>query len=128
VSAEGSTFQDSLHNTYMLDHEGLRDGHRYLLKDPIAVGNKWSSIIDVSNTENYEVAEVGVSIDVPAGHFGGCVRIESRNPQGQGTTLIAEQVYCPGVGLARVRTYQERQGTRGLVQWDQELASYHVGP
>ncbi len=126
VSAEGSTFQDSRGWKFIAEPDGLRDEHRYLLKEPISVGSHWSSIIDVATTEDYRVAEVGIGLDVRAGHFDACVRITSRSPQTPGVALLAEQIYCPGVGLAKVMTYQEKQGNRGPAQWSQELASYHV--
>jgi hypothetical protein len=128
VSADGSTFTDSRNQKFILDHDGVRDEHRYLLKEPVAAGSKWMSIIDVSSTENYAIAEVGTSVEVPAGRFDGCVRVEACSPQGPGSALVAEQTYCPGVGLTRLVTYHEQDGNRGSVQWNQELASYHVAP
>ena len=84
--------------------------------------------IDVSTSEHYKVDELGVRVDVPAGHFEDCVQIEARNPQGPNLSLIADQVYCPGVGLVRVVTFQERSGNRSAPQFMQELASYKVAP
>ena len=126
VSAEGSVFTDSRNQKFMLGSDGLRDEHRYLLKEPLEVGRTWTSVIDVSTTEHYKVDEVGVGVDVPAGHFDDCVQIEARNPQGPNLSLIADQIYCPGVGLVRVVTFQERSGNRSAPQFMQELASYKV--
>lgn len=126
VSADGPRFQDSRGQAFIVEPDGLRDEHRYLLKEPLTAGAGWSSIIDVSTTESYKVLEIGVPVDVPAGHFEGCARIEAQNPQGGNQTLIAEQVYCPGVGLVRVVTFQETANQRGPAQFTQELTSYAV--
>ncbi len=126
VSGEGTTFTDSRNQKFIIGADGLRDEHRYLLKEPLEVGQTWTSIIDVSTSEHYKVNELGVRIDVPAGHFEDCVEIEARNPQGPNLSLIADQVYCPGVGLVRVVTFQERSGSRSAPQFMQELASYKV--
>jgi len=126
VSGQGSLFVDSRNQKFMLESDGLRDEHRYLLKEPLEVGRTWTSIIDVSTSEHYKVDELGVRIDVPAGHFEDCVQIEARNPSGPNLALIADQVYCPGVGLVRVVTFQERSGNRSAPQFTQELASYKV--
>jgi len=126
VSGEGGTFVDSRNQKFMQTSGGLRDEHRYLLREPIEVGRSWTSIIDVSTTEEYKVDDVGVKIDVPAGHFEDCVQIEARNPQGPSLSLIADQIYCPGVGLVRVVTFQERSGVRTAPQFTQDLASYKV--
>lgn len=126
VSGEGRVFTDSRNQKFMREADGLRDEHRYLLKEPLEVGRTWTSIIDVSTSEHYKVDEIGVRIDVPAGHFEDCVQIEARNPQGPSMSLIADQVYCPGVGLVRVVTFQERSGVRSAPQFLQELASYKV--
>jgi hypothetical protein len=126
VSGDGRTFTDSRNQKFILSSDGVRDEHRYLLKDPLEVDRSWTSIIDVSTSEHYKVVELGVRLDVAAGHFEDCVRIESRNPQGPNISLVADQVYCPGVGLARVVTFEERSGVRSAPQFMQELASYKV--
>jgi hypothetical protein len=126
VSGSGREFADSRNQRFLLEPDGVRDAHRYLLRDPIEVGKTWTSIIDVSTSEHYKVDEVGVRIDVPAGHFEDCVQIEARNPQGPNLSLIADQVYCPEVGLVRVVTFQERSGVRTPPQFTQNLESYKV--
>ncbi len=128
VAGEGSVFVDSRNQKFMLGADGLRDEHRYLLKEPLEVGRTWTSIIDVSTSEHYKVDELGVRVDVPAGHFEDCVQIEARNPSGPNIALVADQTYCPGVGLVRVVTFQERSGNRSAPQFMQELASYKVAP
>ncbi|MHB8420126.1 MAG: hypothetical protein ACYDCL_18780 [Myxococcales bacterium] len=127
VSGELGAFVDSRGQRYFVDHAGVRDDRRYLLRDPVAPGRSWSSVVSLTETEHYQVAGVGESVDVPAGHFAGCVRVEGRNPGPGNSEQLAEQVYCPGVGLVRVTTYEEIGGRRGPPQWREELVAYRLG-
>ncbi len=125
VSGGQGEFVDNRGQHYFFDHAGLRDDKRYLLREPLELGKKWSAVVSLTESEGYEVVGVGETIEVPAGHFVGCVRVEGRSPGGQGVQL-AEQVYCPDVGLVRVTTYEEREGQRGPPQWREELEAYRV--
>jgi hypothetical protein len=125
VSGGQGSFVDNRGQHYLLDHAGLRDDKRYLLRDPLELGKRWSAVVSLTDTEHYEVMGVDENVEVPAGHFSGCVRVEGRSPGGQGVQL-AEQVYCPGIGLVRVTTYEEQGGQRGPPQWHEELAAYRV--
>jgi len=125
VSGGQGEFVDNHGQHYFFDHAGLRDDKRYLLRDPTELGRKWSAVVSLTESESYEVMGVNETIDVPAGHFTECVRVEGRSPGGQGVQ-VAEQVYCPQVGLVRVTTYEERDGQRGPAQWREELEAYRV--
>jgi hypothetical protein len=128
VSGDGYLFQDSRGQRFRVDHDGLRDDQRYLLRAPLEKGTKWSAVIDITHTEFYRVDEVGLSVEVPAGGFTGCVRVLASTPESPQHILIAEQTYCPRVGLVRVVTFAEIEGKRGPPQVTQELVSYRVKP
>jgi hypothetical protein len=126
VSEQAGVFRDSRGQNYFVDAKGVRDEQRYLLREPIALGQSWSSVVSMRSTEHYEVVASGVSVEVPAGRFDGCARIEGRNPQSPTQVLIAEQTYCLGVGLVSVRTFEENDGRRGPMQWNQELVAFRI--
>jgi hypothetical protein len=126
VNQQPGGFRDSRGQNYFVDPKGVRDDQRYLLKDPIALGQTWSSVVSMRSTEHYEVVAAGISVVVPAGQFEGCARIEGRNPQSPTQVLIAEQTYCLGVGLVQVQTFEETDGRRGPMQWNQELLAFRV--
>ncbi len=126
VSDDAQVFVDSRGQRFHSGPDGLRDDHRYLLREPIAVGKHWTAIIDITQSETYRVTEVGSTADVPAGKFGGCVQVEASTAQTPSHVLIAEQTYCPDVGLVRVVTYAEMDGKRGPPQVKQELVSFKV--
>jgi hypothetical protein len=125
VSGGQGDFVDNRGQHYLLDHAGLRDDKRYLLRDPLQLGKRWSAVVSLTDSENYEVVGVDETVEAPAGRFRGCVRVQGRSPGPQGV-LLAEQVYCPEVGLVRVTTYEEQGGQRGPPQWREELAAYRV--
>jgi hypothetical protein len=126
VSQQGPAFRDSRGQSYYVDGHGVRDEQRYLLKDPISAGQSWSSVVSMRSTEHYRVLEASVSIEVPAGRFESCALIEGRNPQSSSQVLVAEQTYCLEVGLVRVQTFEETDGHRGPLQWNQELMAYRI--
>lgn len=126
VSGQDGTFIDNRGQRYHEGRGGLRDDQRYLLREPLAEGKSWSSVVSVSSTEHYSVAAVGEAAEVPAGRFAGCVRVEGRTPGGADRAQLAEQTYCPGVGLVRVVTYEEISGRRGPPQWQEELVAFRV--
>lgn len=128
VGTDGFVFQDSRGQRFRVDHDGLRDDQRYLLRTPIDRGTKWSAVIDITHSEHYQIDEVGLSVEVPAGGFAGCVRVQARTLESAQHILMAEQTYCPGVGLVRVVTYAEIDGKRGPPQVRQDLVSYRVKP
>jgi hypothetical protein len=128
VGSDGYVFQDSRGQRFRVDRDGLRDDQRYLLRAPLERGKKWSAVIDITHTEYYEIDEVGLSVEVPAGGFAGCVRVQARTAESPEHILLAEQTYCPNVGLVRVVTYAETQGKRGPPQVRQDLVSYRVKP
>jgi hypothetical protein len=69
------------------------DGGAYILKAPIEVGTTWAG--EHGGTTKIDATDAAV--DVPAGHFSGCVRtveIGGRAPGGRWETT-----YCPGVGM-----------------------------
>ena len=46
----------------------------------------------------------------PAGKWTGCVVVESRNRVEEGTTLVNEMTFAPGVGIVRLSTVLESNG------------------
>lgn len=65
----------------------------YLLKAPFAVGSTWKS-----KSGTARVVAVDEEIQVPAGHFVGCMRTIEESRVG-GTTRSVTSVYCSHVGL-----------------------------
>src|SRR5450432_2550131 len=52
VSQQPGGFRDSRGQSYFVDGKGIRDEQRYLLKDPVALGESWSSVVSMRSTEH----------------------------------------------------------------------------
>lgn len=110
-NAEGFV-EDSTGAQFMADTYGVRDQKRYLLRNPIAAGTKWTNVVSVSSVENYEITGAGQPCEAPAGKWDGCVVVESRNRVEEGTVLVNEMTFAPGVGIVTLTTVLESNGKR----------------
>lgn len=102
--------EDSTGARFLVDAYGVRDQKRYLLRNPIAAGTKWTNVVSVSSVESYEILAVDQSCDAPAGTWERCVVVESRNRVQEGTVLVNEMTFAPGVGIVRLSTVLESNG------------------
>ena len=102
--------EDSTGAQFLADGFGIRDQKRYLLRNPIATGTKWTNVVSVSSVEAYEIIGSNQPCEAPAGKWDGCVVVESRNRVEEGTTLVNEMTFAPGVGIVRLSTVLESNG------------------
>jgi hypothetical protein len=72
----------------------------WLLKAPIRMGAEWPA----PSGRTARVTSVSQRIEVPAGEFEDCVRIEEDGGEDQKTV---KTVYCPGIGPVYVETSME---------------------
>jgi hypothetical protein len=103
---------------------GVRDQHRFLLKNPIAEGTKWKNVVSVTALESYEITRADFPCEVPAGSFLHCVTVESRNRTSQ-ATLVNQLTFAPHVGIVRLETLAEVNGQR-IPQASLVLTSFAV--
>lgn len=104
--------EDSTGAQFMADSYGVRDQKRYLLRNPIAAGTKWTNVVSVSSVESYEITGAGQPCEAPAGKWDNCVVVESRNRVEEGTVLVNEMTFAPGVGIVALSTVLESNGKR----------------
>ncbi len=102
--------EDSTGAQFLVDSFGVRDQKRYLLRNPIAAGTRWTNVVSVSSIENYEIVAANQPCDAPGGSWQGCVVVESRNRVEEGTSLVNEMTFAPGVGIVRLSTVLESNG------------------
>lgn len=102
--------EDSTGAQFLSDSFGVRDQKRYLLRNPIAAGNKWTNVVSVSSVENYEILAVDQPCEAAGGQWQGCVVVESRNRVQEGVVLVNEMTFAPGVGIVRLSTVLESNG------------------
>jgi len=121
--AEGY-YLDDQKGALRADADCLHDHARRLLCRPIEPGAAWLSVVSASTTEHYQIAGVGETVTVPAGTFGGCVRVRSEAKAGK-LEQVAELTYAPGVGPVRLETFAVVNGV-ATPQVRGELERYHL--
>jgi hypothetical protein len=96
----------------------------YMLRAPLSPGNSWEGQMGIT-----KVVAVHETVDVPAGHFGGCVRTIERGHSGR-LQLTVTSVYCPRVGLVSLETDGRPTGreTAVLKSYGQRADSLMTGP
>jgi hypothetical protein len=87
--------------------DGLFDGERFLLQDPIVVGHEWVSKRADQALERYRIDADDVTVTVPAGTFSGCVEVSSTQQvvdeaTNQPAALSVTTTWAPGLGPVRV--------------------------
>lgn len=102
--------EDSTGAQFLADPWGVRDQRRYLLRNPIEIGTRWTNVVSVSSIENYEIIGVAQKCAAPAGSWDDCVVVESRNRVDPNTVLVNEMTFAPGVGIVRLSTVLEANG------------------
>lgn len=89
--------------------DGMFDGERFLLKEPLVPGAEWSAVVR-GVTERYRIVATDVQVTVPAGTFDRCVEVEGATPScdpttGRAATLRMRWIWAPHVGMVRLRQY-----------------------
>jgi len=120
-------FADDANGLLRVDAEGLRDDKRYLLREPIERGKAWSSIVSVSSTERYEIADTGFTVNTPAGSFNDCVLVKAVNRIDADKNMRTEWTFAPGVGIVRMAFYVVVAG-KDVPQGTMELKSFKRAP
>ncbi|MCA2976811.1 MAG: hypothetical protein INH37_00860, partial [Myxococcaceae bacterium] len=118
---------DSTGARLLADAYGVRDQKRYLLRDPVVAGTKWTNIVSPSSVEAYEIIAVDQPVETPAGTFTGCVVVESRNRIDGQRALVNEMTLAPGVGIVKVVTALV-DGARRVPQSELRLVRFKPVP
>lgn len=109
--------------------DGLFDGKRFLLQDPLVVGHAWSAKADDQSLERYTVDATDVAVTVPAGTFSGCVQVTGRQmvideKSKQPVTLAVTSTWAPGVGVVRVEFVVQTGGAAPVTTSLTELVAF----
>ncbi len=110
LRTEGEYAIDSTGAQLMADGYGVRDQKRYLLRNPIEVGTKWTNVVSVSSIESYEIVSVDDVCETPAGKFTNCVVVHSSNRVKDGEMLLNDMSFAPKVGIVRIATSLDSHG------------------
>jgi hypothetical protein len=83
-----------------------------LIKAPVQKATRWRF-----NTTDYEIEGAGISFEVPAGTFDGCVRVAEKSRDGKHE---AYAVYAPGVGLIAYESRDQRMRATRVLRHSKE--------
>jgi hypothetical protein len=126
LKEEDGFFIGSDRTKLTIDAYGVRDDHRYLLREPLAVGKSWTNVISLDAVEHTKVLSTDEKCVVPAGEFEHCLTIESRNRlKGKEETLVNRMTFAPRVGIARISIVLELKG-KEVPQTDIQLKSFKL--
>lgn len=120
--------------------DGLYDGERFLLKDPVVAGTTWLAVQKGPRpgvpgvTEQYRIVATGQQVTVPAGTFD-CVEVEATSPTrdpetGKPATIVMRWMWARQTGMVRLQQLVRRDGDAApLVTATMELVSFsRAGP
>jgi hypothetical protein len=127
VKEDFGYFVDDNKGRLKVDAYGLRDDKRYLLRVPLEVGTKWTTIVSVQSKERSQILETDEPCTVPAGAFEHCLTVEHRNRQDETHDLVMRMTFAPHVGIARIQVAMDAGGQL-TPQSEMQLVAYRVAP
>lgn len=88
--------------------DGIFDGTRFLLEEPLVVDHSWSAVPGNASAERYRIIANDAEVTVEAGTFAPCVIVQGEQPTrdpntGKAATLIMTWTYARGVGLVEMQ-------------------------
>ena len=120
-------FQQTGDQLIRCDAEGLHDQKRLLLQGPLERGHTWKSVVSVGSVEEYQVIDVGSTVNVPAGSFANTVTTLAKQRIDEKRTLLNETTFAQGVGMIRVAT-RLQEGSQTIPQIEIVLRSFDPAP
>lgn len=113
--------------------DGVFDGTRFVIKDPVEVGATWVAVPKGQPTERYSITATDVDVTVAAGRFAGCVEVEGAQAgvdpnTGKPGKLFITWTYARGVGLIKVVQKIQVGGDAPVVGATMELVSFTPAP
>ncbi len=126
VRKKGNKYFDNAKSQYHYDTYGVREGLRYLLKYPLKRGNRWVSVVGITDVEKYTIVATDRTVRVPAGVYKSCIVVRSQKQVSNRDTLEAHFYFAPQVGFVKITMALESNGSR-VPQWTYELVSFFAG-
>ena len=121
VGQDGPWFLDDHGGRIRYEPDGVRDGDRYLLRTPVVVGAKWSSVENLI-VQRFEVTSTSARV----GDYRDCAVVRNEQPLKNGGKFVTEWTYAPKVGLAQIETSTLDVKGAQLPQTQLQLVSYKV--
>jgi len=109
--------------------DGIFDGQRFVLQDPLVVDHAWSAKPKDQPAETYKITATDVSVTVGAGTFTDCVQVEGEQPgvdpnTGRRGKVLISWTYAKNVGLIQVVQRTQLDGEAPVTVAKMELLSF----
>lgn len=119
-------FVDNLGGHFAPRGDGVFDGQRFLLQEPLEVDHTWIAQVRGQPRESYRISAVDAVVTVPAGTFDGVVQVDTEQAVSDGKLLVTWS-YAKNVGMVKMeQRHQQGAGPpqQGVVV---ELLSFTRG-
>lgn len=124
VGEKDGYFVDSKEAEWRHTAEGLRDRHRFLIKNPIKAGITWKTVVSPSAVEHTKILTANERCETLAGVFEDCIVVESSLRQNADVTLYIRWTWAKGIGLVKLETEADIAGKGRIPQVKQSLVRY----
>lgn len=113
--------------------DGVFDGARFLVQEPVEAGHTWMSIPERGVVEKYRVVSTGEACASPAGQWTRCLVVEAtqdlRPPEvPEPVTMTAAWTYAPNVGMVHFVQLVAAEGRAPQKTAEYVLVDYQVAP
>lgn len=120
-------FLDSQGGALKKHPAGIFDGQRFLVRDPVEVGNKWIAVPSANSVERFEIVSKGFTATVPAGVFENCILVRCTNRVNKDEVLVVESTYAPGIGMIQYASSYKKKGETAKNQVGMVLLKFAPG-
>jgi hypothetical protein len=126
IGRDGPWFLDDHRGRLQADSIGVRDADRYLLRQPLSTGAKWTAVENLV-VQRFEVVATEADLTTRAGRFSSCIVVRNEQPlPDRRGKYVTEWTYAPHVGLAQLVTQTVSASGTAQDQVRLELVSYRV--
>jgi hypothetical protein len=126
VGRDGPWFIDDHRGRLRYENDGVRDADRYLLRTPLAAGEKWTAVENLV-VQRFEVMTMEGSAVTRAGTFTHCAVVRNEQPLGKKGKFVTEWTYARGVGMVQLVTSTVDAQGKQQEQTRLQLVAYRVG-
>ena len=119
-------YRDSAGAEYRHTANGLRDRTRYLIRNPLRVGQQWKATLSAAAVEHYTIVSIGQPCDTRAGQFGDCLVVTAFQRRNKREVQHVTYTWVRSVGLAKVLVEGEVSGKGRFKQSELSLVQYRL--
>ncbi len=119
-------YVDNLGGHFAPRADGVFDGQRFLLQEPLVVEHSWVAMPRGQPRESYRISAVDAVVTVPAGTFNDCIQVDTEQVVSDGKLLVTWS-YAKGVGMVKMEQRHQQGSTPPQAGVVVELLSFKAG-